>query len=186
MRTTSITLASGLAAAIALALCGPAAAQLARNSNAPVDITADELEVIQNQCQAIWRGSAEALQETSRLRADVLRIFTKSGAAKAGSTNASCGEVERMEAQGSVYYVTPQQRVRSNAATYLASSETITMTGDVVAAQGQNVIRGERMIINTKTGEGQMVGQTTGRNQQNRVRGVFYPKSDNNQPAQRR
>lgn len=174
-QNTPLTIALGLAA---LAAAGPAAAQLARNSNAPVDITADELEVVQGQCQAVWRGSAEALQETSRLRADVLRIYSRTGPAKQGSANPSCGDVERMEAEGSVYYVTPDQRVRSNSATYTAATETIVMVGDVIAAQGQNVLRGERMVINTQTGQGQMLGQTKGRNTPNRVRGVFYPKAD--------
>ena len=80
-----------------------------------------------------------------------------------------------MEASGSVYYVTPQQRVRGDAATYDAGSETVTMTGDVIAVQGENVLRGTRMVFNTKTGEGRMVGNATGRNAQGRPRGVFYP-----------
>src|SRR5690606_39311506 len=64
-----------VAAATVALLAGPASAQLARNSDAPVDITADELEVLNTQCLSIWRGSAEALQDQSRLRADVLKTF---------------------------------------------------------------------------------------------------------------
>ena len=158
----------------AFALGGPAAAQLATNSKAPVDVTADELEVI-NSCQAVWRGGAEAMQETSRLRADVLRIFRKPGPAKPGSQAAACGDLERMEAEGSVYYVTPQQKVRANAAVYEAGSTTITLTGDVVAVQGQDVLRGDRMVFNTQTGAGQMQGGAKGRGARNRPRGVFYP-----------
>lgn len=181
MRTNKpLMIAAGL---LGLACAQPAAAQLARNSSAPVDITADELEVLNSACQATWKGSAEALQDTSRLRADVLTIFQTKGPPKPGSANTACGEMERMEAQGSVYYVTPQQRVRANAATYVSASETITMVGDVVAANGQNVIRGERMVINTLTGEGQMQGVGKGRNTPNRVRGVFYPKQDAQNPA---
>jgi lipopolysaccharide export system protein LptA len=186
MRMTSfLPIPAGLAA-LALLASGPAAAQLAQNSDAPVDITADELEVFNTECQAIWRGNAEALQDTSRLRADVLKIYNKTGPAKPGAaTGGNCGELDRMEAQGSVYYVTPQQRVRGNAGVYSAAAETITITGDVVAVQGQNVLRGERMVINTRTGQGQMQGLATGRNVQGRVRGVFYPKSEPAQPAAR-
>jgi len=163
--------------AVLVACAGPACAQLAANSDAPVDITADELEVINATCQATWRGNAEALQDNARLRADVLRIFNQQGAAKPGATNPNCGALQRMEAEGSVYYVTPNQRVRGDAAVYDAAKEQIVMTGDVVAAQGQNVMRGSRMVINTNTGEGQMSGSTTGRNTSGRPRGVFYPKS---------
>jgi lipopolysaccharide export system protein LptA len=164
--------------AAALALAGPAAAQLARNSDAPVDITADELEVAQNQCTSIWRGNAEAMQADSRLRAQTLKATfaakANRPAAGAGATGA-CGDLIRMEAEGSVFYVTPQQRVRGDAATYDATSETIVMTGDVVAVQGQNVLRGTRMVFNLKTGEGKMMGGASGRNAPNRPRGVFFP-----------
>ncbi|MGH6911849.1 MAG: LptA/OstA family protein [Phenylobacterium sp.] len=172
-------------AAAALFAAQPAAAQLAANSDAPVDITADELEVVQGQCASVWKGSAEALQDTSRLRADVLRAFfvpkpkaatpaPAAGAAPASSS--ACGDLLRMEAEGSVYYVTPEQRVRSNKAVYEANTDTITMTGDVVAVQGQNVLRGDRMVFNTKTGQGQVMGG--GKGSKSRPRGVFYPKQD--------
>jgi lipopolysaccharide export system protein LptA len=162
-------------AVAALLLAAPAQAQLATRSSAPVDITADELETLNGQCQAIWRGSAEALQDNARLRADVLRIFNKRGAPAAGTSKApACGDLDRMEAEGSVYYVTPQQKVRANSAVYEAGSTTITMIGDVVAVQGQNVLRGDRMVFNTQTGQGQMQGGAQ-KGGKNRPRGVFYP-----------
>ncbi|WP_334161469.1 LptA/OstA family protein [Phenylobacterium sp.] len=168
------------AAALALAAV-PAVAQLAQDTSAPVDITADELEVINTECVSIWRGSAEALQADARLRANVLTArFQTRGATTAGAGD--CGDLVRMEAQGQVYYATPQQRVRADNAVYEATGETLTMTGDVVAVQGQNVLRGTRMVINTRTGQGTMQGAATGRNQTGRVRGVFYP-SQQSAPA---
>ena len=170
MRATPM---AGIFAAV-LTIASPAAAQLATHSDAPVDITADELEVVNGQCQAIWKGKAEALQDTTRLRADVLKIFNKSGVAKPGAAAGSnCGDMERMEATGSVYYVTPGQKVRSDAAVYEAGSTTITMTGNVVAVQGSNVLTGDRMVFNTQTGSGQMQG--AGKGAKTRPRGVFYP-----------
>lgn len=171
--------------AAALLAASPAAAQLAAKSDAPVDITADELEVQQGQCVSVWKGSAEALQDTSRLRADVLKAYFEpkpkaAGAPAAGAAGATgtsaCGALIRMEAQGSVYYVTPDQRVRSNMAVYEASTDNITMTGDVVAVQGQNVLRGDKMVFNQKTGQGNVIGG--GKGSKSRPRGVFYPKQN--------
>ena len=65
VRTAAAIVALGLG----LALAPVAQAQLARNSKAPVDITADQLELVNSQCSAVYSGGAEALQETSRLRA---------------------------------------------------------------------------------------------------------------------
>jgi lipopolysaccharide export system protein LptA len=172
------------AIAVGLAAASPAAAQLVRganNSNAPIDLTADELEVTNAQCLAVWRGSAEALQADARLRADVLKIYNRMGPAKPGGAGPSCGAVDKIEALGNVYYVTPQQRIRGDNATYDKASDLMVVTGDVVAVQGKNVLRGARMEIHVKTGEAQMQTDVKGRNKPGRVRGVFYP--DDKPPA---
>lgn len=164
--------------AAALLSGGSAWAQsLGPNSDGPLDITADELEVQNKECVSVWRGKAEALQGQSRLRADLIRAILKT---KAGATTTvgtgGCGEVIRIEAEGSVYYVTSKdQRARGDKGVYEATSETVTLTGDVVAVQGENVLRGSRMVFNTKTGEGRMMGSATGTNGKSRPRGVFYP-----------
>lgn len=180
----SLVTLSILAAAV-LAMGGVAHAQgLGPNSDGPIDITADELEVQNKACISVWRGKAEMLQGEARLRADVLKAFLKPKAAAPGASaigSGACGDVIRMEAEGNVYYVTSKnQRVRGDAGVYDVQNETVTLTGDVVAVQDQNVLRGSRMIFNTKTGEGRMVGGASGANAKNRPRGVFYPsnKSD--------
>lgn len=172
---------------LALSAAGPTfAQQLGPSADGPVDITADELEVQNKACVSIWRGRAEALQGEARIRANVLRaVFSPKAGASGATGTGACGDLIRMEAEGSVYYVTSKdQRVRGDSAIYDASAETVTMTGDVVAVQGQNVLRGTRMVFNTKTGEGRMVGSSTGRNQAGRPRGVFYPskKTDGTKP----
>ena len=170
-------LVSSLLLAAALCAAGPAFAQRLGpgSGDSPLDVTADELEVQNKACLSIWRGRAEALQGETRLRADVMRAFFENKAG-GGTGSSACGDLVRIEAEGSVYYVTTkEQRVRGDHGTYDASSETVTLTGDVVAVQGQNVLRGTRMVFNTKTGEGRMVGNATGRNAQGRPRGVFYP-----------
>jgi lipopolysaccharide export system protein LptA len=172
-------LAAGLAAGLLAAL--PAHAQLAQNSDAPVDITADELEVNNAECTAVWRGSAEALQDTARLRANVLRIYYKKGAASSGAKTNSCVEVSRMEGEGAVYYVTPQQKIRGDLAVYDAASETIVFTGDVIVAQDKNVMRGGRMVYSVATGQGQIESTAKGKGGA-RPRGVFYPSQKNQAP----
>jgi lipopolysaccharide export system protein LptA len=176
---------------LALAFAGLAPcssyAQLAPSSNAPVDVTADKLDVESAQCLASWQGNAEALQATSRLRADTLNIYSKvepgKGAAPAASASAgaaaegprsNCGAMDRFEAVGSVYYVTPNQVVKGDHALYLADAKTITVTGDVVATQGRNVIVGQKLVINTATGEATMESDAKGRGQPGRPRAVIY------------
>lgn len=172
-RPAALPTFSSLAMVLALAAPAVAMAQIAPAGHGPVDVTADQLEVQQGQCLANWSGNAEALQDTSRLRADSLKIYNHPLGGSSGGQ--SCGPMERMEADGQVYYVTPSQVVKADHAVYTAANTTIIMTGDVVAAQGRNVVAGSKMVVNTNTGVGTMVTGVTGRGAKGRVRGVFYP-----------
>ena len=179
-RTLAVLMAAGIFAAPA----GAAFAQLAQGSNAPIDVTADQLVAKNQACVATWTGSVEALQGTARLRADTLSIYEKVGGGGGESQGASgivqgkCGSTpEKLTADGSVYYATPQEIVKGDHAVYLADSKTITVTGDVVISQGKNVVVGNQLVINTDTGQATMEAAAKGRGQPGRVRMVFYPNS---------
>jgi len=183
MRRPAAPLAFGLLlGACALGGAGAAVAQLSPQSGAPVDITADQLDVQNQKCMAVYTGDAEALQDTSRLRANTITIYNKILPPRSGAQNASgqpgsqnCGTLDRMEADGQVYYVTPSQVVKGDHAVYNADDKTIIVTGDVVVAQGKNVTAGTKLVINTDTGVATMASNVTGRGKSGRVRTVVYP-----------
>ena len=157
---------AGVIGAAALLVAGPAAAQL--DPRAPIDITADASETIQSQCLSSWSGAVEALQGRTRLRADQVSLYS-------AKTADGCGASDRMEARGQVYFVTPERTVRADQALYAFTTETITLTGGVIVVQGKSVVRGDRMVINTRTGQATMTSSATGRNKAGRVRGFFDP-----------
>jgi lipopolysaccharide export system protein LptA len=165
-----------VAAALALSFVGgpTASAQVDTRSKAPIDITAEQAEVSNARCVAIWRGSAEAIQEKTRIRADSLTVYSRSKAGGADDKPA-CGGVERIEADGHVFYVTPDQNARGDHAVYVQASDQIVMTGDVVVVQGQNVARGDKLTIKVSTREAVMESSATGSGKPGRVRAVFYP-----------
>lgn len=171
------------AALSVLAAGGVARAQIETNSNAPIDITANEAEVVNSKCLAVWKGAAEALQGDSRLRADTITVYeAPKGKDSGGQQN--CGATERVIAEGHVYYVTPTQRARGDRAVYTAADDQIVMTGNVVVAQDKDVARGDKLIIKVSTKQFTMVSNATGAGAANRVRGVFYPKkADQPQPG---
>jgi lipopolysaccharide export system protein LptA len=183
MRRPATLLVFGLSlGACALGSAGAAMAQLSPQSNAPVDISADQLEVQNQKCLAIYSGDAEALQDTSRLRANTINYYTKTLPPHSGQQNApgqpgsqNCGQLDRMEADGQVYYVTTNEVVKGDHAVYNADDKTIIVTGDVVVAQGKNVTAGTRLVINTDTGVATMASNVTGRGKAGRVRTVVYP-----------
>ncbi len=178
----SLIAMSALSAAAILA-AQPASAQLAKHAKGPIDIAGDQAEMHNADCTQVWTGSPEALQDSSRLRANVMIAhmeMTKKGkptaAAQAGSTNA-CGDLLSLEVKGSVYFLSSDgRRVHGDNGFYDAATTTVTITGDVTAVDGQNVMRGTKMVYNTQTGDGHVEGSGTGPTSKTRPRGVFYPK----------
>ena len=88
------------------------------------------------------------------------------------------GDLTRIEASGNVYFVTPDQSMRGDRATYTLSSEEVVVTGDVILTQGQNVLTGGRLVYNVRTEAARMEGGSTASG--NRIRGVFYPQGSSN------
>ena len=197
-RVAILGLALG-AAALPLA----ATAQVANTpaaSNGPMDISADNGTFDNATCVSTWSGAAEVLQGTARLRANTIKAFFKKkpaapGAAAAaassntsalgmpGGTQSNCGATERVEADGDVFYVTPEQNARGDHAVYSADGAQIVMTGDVIVVQGKSVIHGDRLVIQTATHEAQMESTAKGRGTPNRVRAVLFQTPGASGPA---
>ena len=146
------------AAALALTLAAlPAVgdAQTADN-RAPIMWSAVTVEYVGD--TLTLRGPAELVQGDNRFRADQIAGFSQSGDS-------------RLEATGNVYFVTPDQTIRGDRATYDTASGVIVVTGDVILTQGENVMTGGRLTYNTRTEAAEMDGG----GQNGRVQGVFYP-----------
>lgn len=167
-------------------------------SNGPLDVTGDALEVIDAQHLAIWRGNVEAVQDSNRLVADTMNVYfqgsSASGAAAKPKTVApatggtvsigqSWGAAKQVVADGHVFFVSTTQTARGTHAIYDVEPDTVTMTGDVVLVQGDNVVKGDKVVIQVKTGHADIISNTTGRNKPERVRGVFYNQPTPGQPA---
>ena len=113
----------------------------------------------------ILNGNAEVLQGENRLRASRLELIGQGGAAS------------RVEASGDVYFVTPNETIRGDRAVYDMNADTVTVTGDVILTQGQNVATGGRLVYNVGTGAARLEGAQTPAGR--RVQGVFYPNRSN-------
>ena len=110
------------------------------------------------------RGAAEVLQGTNRLRADSINGFTAGG------------DLQRVEASGSVYFVTANETIRGDRAVYTLGNGEVVVTGDVILTQGKNVLTGGRLVYNVRTEHARMEGAPrTGSG--SRIQGVFYPQN---------
>lgn len=155
-----------------LGLAPGAWAQLSENGG-PVSYSADNLEYFDAERRLVLTGDVDIVQNDARLRADRITLYfsSSSGGQAQQSGGLGAGDIERMVAEGDVYYVRPAQSARGNRAVYETSADSVTFSGNVVVASEENVIRGETMVLQIGS------RQTTIRPQNGqRVRGVFVPR----------
>lgn len=164
MSKSKLTIAGAvLTAALALpAVSGAQNTSAARAdaSRQPVQYGADSGEYTPDGFSL--RGRAEVTQGGNRLRADAIRGFTANG------------ELNRIEANGGVYFVTPDQSMKGDRAVYTLNDGNIVVTGDVILTQGKSVLTGNRLVYNVRTETARIEGG--GAN--GRVQGVFYPQGN--------
>lgn len=173
MRPVAFVIAAGAFFLAALS-AAPAHAQLSENGG-PVSYSADNLEYFDGERRLVLTGDVDIVQNDARLRADRITMFfsQSSGGAQTSQGGLGSGDIERMIAEGEVYYVRPAQSARGNRAVYEVAQDAVTFTGNVVVASDENVIRGETLVLqigNRRT----TIRPTPGQ----RVRGVFVPRNN--------
>lgn len=158
------------AAFAASLLASPAMAQIGR-SDAPIEITSDKTEYLQNEGRGLYTGNVIATQGDSRITTDRLTFVCTKSKPAAGE-EATCQEIEQLVAEGQVYYTAPDVKIKGDRAQYDYPTDTITITGDVILSRGnEGVVRGTQVVY--KVGEGRSV-ITAGKN---RVTTILVPAS---------
>lgn len=176
----------GAAMAAAIAFAGTAGAAqdpggplsgFAHDSNQPIEITADSLEVAQADRTAIFRGNVDAAQGTIRLKADMLKVYYRtSGDSRPQQPSPDkAGAIRRLDAEGNVLVSSPSESAEGEWAVYDVDNRAITMGDNVTLTRGQNVIRGSQLVIDLDTGQSQIRSPASGGAGSNRVRGLFVP-----------
>lgn len=147
----------GAACGLALACAAPLLAQALANHNtdAPVDVEADRIEVEDRQDRAVFSGNVRVKQGTLNLNASRLTVAY---ADRAGGGVA----IDRLDAAGGVTVRSPSETARGQFAIYDLNRRQITMLGGVVLEQGANTVRGGRLVIDLDSGRAVVDGSAAG------------------------
>ncbi len=190
-----------LAAAALLALSSalPAWAQLnlgnRQNSNQPIEIASDNLEVFQDRQLAIFKGNVDVVQGDMRLRADELIVHYRDsnqtnarppqqsgqqrpppqqrpaqpqGGGQPSAGGPDMGAITRIEAKGKVFISSPTEQAQGSYADYDVQKKLVVMRGEVLLTQKGSVLRCDVVTMQQDTGKSTCTAPAGGR-----VRGVF-------------
>lgn len=164
------SLFAALIATAALIALAPAASQTSalkgHDSDAPVDVAADRIEVHDRADRAIFSGNVVVRQGELTLQAARLTLaYSKAGGI----------QIERLDASGGVLVRSPSETARGQFAIYDISRRLITLIGGVTLTRGDSSVRGGRLVLDLDSGRAVMDGGgapgTT--NQGGRVTGTF-------------
>ncbi|MFL4469308.1 LptA/OstA family protein [Tateyamaria armeniaca] len=120
-----------------------------QDTSAPVEVTADELNVDQATGEAIFTGNVVIGQGDMRLSAARVVVIYREDSAG----------IERLEATGGVTLVSGPDAAESQRADYDIDSGVIVMSGDVLMAQGRSALSADRMTVDLDGGTARMQGR---------------------------
>lgn len=141
----------------ALILSSPLGGQALRNhnTNSPVDVEADRIEVQDRADRAIFAGNVKVRQAQLALDAARLTVaYDRSGGDGL--------QIQRLDASGGVTVRSPGETARGQYAIYDLNRRQITMLGGVVLNQGPNTVRGGRLVIDLDSGRAVVDGSAVG------------------------
>jgi lipopolysaccharide export system protein LptA len=144
---------------------GQVSALKGHDSNAPVDVSADRIEVQDRADRAVFAGNVKARQ--GELSLDTARLTL-------AYTSGNGIKINRLDASGGVVVTSPSETARGNFAVYDLDRKLITLVGDVRLAREGSTINGSRLLIDLNSGRAVMDGGAPGVGQSGgRVTGHF-------------
>jgi lipopolysaccharide export system protein LptA len=138
------------------------------NRDKPVNIRATSLEVRDKQKYATFSGNVRVVQGDTEMRSKVLVVYYEDAAGPAGAGMAQAGlgensQIKRMEAKGGVVVTQKDQIATGERIDFEMKTNIATLTDNVVVTKGQDVMRGQKLVVHLDTGASTMEAGNTGR-----------------------
>jgi len=150
------------------------------NTDQPIEITSDLLEVEQEKQVAIFIGNVDAIQGDMTLNSDRLEVFYNVEESEGEAQAEDDGQTESirsLRAEGNVVVTSPSETAKGDWADYDVAERILTLHDNVILNQGRNVLCGSKLDMNLNTGRSLLKGKCarSASNPKGRVQGVFFP-----------
>lgn len=153
---------------------------LVKNSNLPVEITADELISHGNQNYAEFIGNVAAVQGEFAIRSDALRIYYHTSAVDKPNDTSRPDAIEKIVAIGNVVIQAETRRAETERAEYRLKEDLVVLSGEnSIVTDGKNTLTGSKITWHRNTGQISVEGS-----EQKRVKAVFYSTENLSLPNQ--
>ena len=130
------------------------------NRNQPIEITAQRLELLQEQRQSIFTGDVVAKQGEMTLYTEKLIVFFQK----------KQDQVERLEALGGVRVIQLDRIATAEKAIFQQEEETLVLIGNAKVKQGRNQIIGDEITLYLKENRSLVKSSKKGR-----VKAIIVP-----------
>lgn len=145
-----------------------------QNRDKPVQIDAATLEVRDKDKVATFLGNVRMVQGDTTMHCKTLFVYYDQDATPGTLTAAKPGpggqqQIKRLEAKGGVMVTQKDQTATGENGVFDMKANTVTLIGKVVVTQAQNVLRGEKLVVDLTTGVSRIEAG------QGRVQGLFLP-----------
>ena len=115
----------------------------------PIEIVADTMEWNKQLGQAIAVGNAKAIQGESIIKADkIIAVLSKTDNQK----------ITKLLANGNVFFLKDKQLATGDKAIYHLDQDKVIITGNVKLERNNNIVKGEKLIIDFLTGLSKIEG----------------------------
>ncbi len=135
------------------------------DSNQPVNLDADRIDLQDRQNRVVFSGAVDIRQSDLRLRADRTTVsYSDTGTLT----------IQRLDASGNVIVTRGNERASGAAGVYDFNRKVIVLSGGVTLQRGSDVLNGGRLVIDLNTGISSVDGNAAGNTGQvGRVSGTF-------------
>jgi lipopolysaccharide export system protein LptA len=129
-----------------------------------VDIESDQMEILDEQKKAIFKGKVKAVRGKVTLNCDTLVVtYTETPDAQGEKKT----DVTFLDAEGNVVIISSSQTVTGKTAHMDVKTNKLTVKGGVKVVQGKTVMNGQQLFVDLNTNRSEMTG--------GRVKGSFVP-----------
>lgn len=153
LAVTAVLGAAGAAGAQQATSGPPNALQgFSQNRNQPIKIDAASLEVRDKDKVATFSGNVQLVQGDTVLTCKSMAVFYNTDAKTATSKDGTGQQnIRRIEVNGDVVVTQKDQKATADKGYFDMKANVITLVGNVVISQGQNVVKGDRLSVDLTT-----------------------------------